>query len=398
MIQKRLAGILLIALVIVGNSSQHLQLVKAESFSSPLVFLMKGDLFTWSLSDSKLTQLTHYGYNYEPVISPDGKRIAYKSLAEVAIPANKVDAGNVNVYLYAPQNIWVWDLASGQSRRVAAQPSSIRHNPSSGVWQNALMRSTPAWSPDSNKLAWVEATLPDNKYRLVVYDFTADASKTLTSSLPTPYDNDGQPSMFNLQWAAIGLGMTARVGRFSGEGLGDFPTVLIDAQGKTLAAYPLSDAEFGAVWASYGKRVQVAFLDHDFSWQLSDPLTQQQTWFDYPALELYSPTAGNSAAYTVRYTQSQSEITWTVFDNAGVGTSLPYTGSIWDGFRLTLDPTGQAVAYTADDGVYVWRNATANKIAGTESISKDTNWIADGAMAWGIIGWRPISASNAPTG
>ena len=61
----------------------------AQGGGAPLVFLKDGDLWKWD--GSVVTQLTTWGYNERPVLSPNGQRVAYNSWAQITI--NAIAAG-----------------------------------------------------------------------------------------------------------------------------------------------------------------------------------------------------------------------------------------------------------------------------------------------------------------
>src|SRR5262245_55698595 len=88
--------------------------------NAPLLVLSAGDLWTWTAKQGKLARRTNWGYNNVPVISPDGKQVAYKSTANVAVEAIKKSGPVAGGEL--PSNIWVMDIASANAVRVADQP------------------------------------------------------------------------------------------------------------------------------------------------------------------------------------------------------------------------------------------------------------------------------------
>ena len=77
----------------------------AQTGGGALVILKDGDLWRWD--GSTLTQLSTWGYNQRPVLSPDGQRVAYNSWATIAI--NAIAAGKPVVGT-PPSNIWVMDI------------------------------------------------------------------------------------------------------------------------------------------------------------------------------------------------------------------------------------------------------------------------------------------------
>jgi hypothetical protein len=170
----------------------------AQGGSAPLVFLKDGDLWKWD--GSAVTQLTTWGYNERPVLSPNGQRIAYDSWAQITIDA--IAAGKPVMGLI-PSNIWVIDPVTGNANRVADQPPGATFTLAQTDY--AIMRGTPVWSPDSNKLAWAELTSPDYVYRLVVYDFTTGTQTVIVSGLPFPFADGGFIPVHDVMWGNRGI-------------------------------------------------------------------------------------------------------------------------------------------------------------------------------------------------
>lgn len=86
-----------------------------------------------------LNQLTTYGYNSDPVLSPDRKRIAYrsipKSITSSANPGDKLQAGYYNIWVITVDGEQAWQLTNSE-----------------------LSRGVPVWSPDSCKVAFTEGS------------------------------------------------------------------------------------------------------------------------------------------------------------------------------------------------------------------------------------------------
>jgi Tol biopolymer transport system component len=84
-----------------------------------------------------LTQLTTYNYNADPVMAPDGRRIAYRS-----VPGGIVNSPDVDSRIYEGKyNIWVISVDGAQA------------------WQltdSEVVRGLPTWSPDSQRVAFSE--------------------------------------------------------------------------------------------------------------------------------------------------------------------------------------------------------------------------------------------------
>lgn len=83
------------------------------------------------------TSLTTYGYNADPVLSPNGEFIAYRSvpssITSLADPGARLYEGTYNIWVIAADGSQAWKLTDSE------QPRSI-----------------PAWSPDSTKVVFSE--------------------------------------------------------------------------------------------------------------------------------------------------------------------------------------------------------------------------------------------------
>jgi hypothetical protein len=95
------------------------------------------DIAVISFDGSYYNQLTTYGYNADPVFSPDGQFIAYRS-----VPASITTLPDPGSLLYSGQyNIWVITFDGAQAWKLT---------------DSATTRSIPAWSPDSRRVIFSE--------------------------------------------------------------------------------------------------------------------------------------------------------------------------------------------------------------------------------------------------
>ncbi|MFC4456125.1 hypothetical protein [Deinococcus sonorensis] len=114
-----------------------LALTVGAAAAAPLVVQKNGDLYLDSRNQS--VRLTTYGRNFNPVVSPDGRWVAYLSF-----PAWVQGGG------YLATNVWVMNLQSRTARRLADQPAGASN---AGLF---VCRDLLSWSTDGRTVAWLE--------------------------------------------------------------------------------------------------------------------------------------------------------------------------------------------------------------------------------------------------
>ena len=209
---------------------------------------MNGDLWSWAPGDAAPQQLTTWGY----VTLPRCRQMRSASPQRLGQPPFR-RSSRQPVTGVIPSNIAVLDLATGQSQTIADQPAGVAFDPNTG-WQSAIMRGQPAWSPDGTRLAWSEFAVPENVYRLVVYDLAAAQQTVIVPNLPMPYADAGNIPVHRDQWSTWGISVhTVAVNPESG----DFEerVTIYDALGAQLAEHLIgsSVSEFTLmhVWVEF---------------------------------------------------------------------------------------------------------------------------------------------------
>ncbi len=196
----------------------------AQYPTQPVILNIDGDLWAWEAKGQPLTQLTDWGYNYNPTMSPDGTRIAYSSYASSFVDWLQTVQGAGG--FLPPENIWIFDLPSRQTFRIAEQPANAAFN---GPEQPGTytMRQELTWSPDGGYIAWIEimatpeSALGDGQYKnqiaIAVYDLASRATlfvdwfSVTGESLRTGVDRYG------LGWNESGIVLETRGAQGSGE-------------------------------------------------------------------------------------------------------------------------------------------------------------------------------------
>jgi hypothetical protein len=184
--------------------------VEAQPPSDPVILELGGNLWAWEGADQPMVQLTSWGLNQEPILSPDGTKAAYTSMARIfAEWLEEVGGGGG---FQPPLNIWVLDVPTREPFRVADQPVDA-------VWEGPVapgkytLRTRPAWSPDSQSLAWVELQIDTisstgaqvGTADLVTYELASSSTHVL-DSFPI-FEDVMTPDTFDVQWGRPGIAL-----------------------------------------------------------------------------------------------------------------------------------------------------------------------------------------------
>lgn len=389
--------------------------VRAVQTSSPLLLLITdrslyygdpndwpsyygytGDLWVWSAAGHPLKQLTHYGYNYSPVISPDGKYVVYDSIPQ------EVVSQKCSIPLFGftgpPTNVWVLNITTDDGVRIAEQPPGIKFcedNPGNPP-PKYIKHLWPAWSPDSKSLVWVEyqpqedhpgATDNFIHYRLVTYNLAQKLRRVIVAALPLDQENGHNGGdVAPVDWGQSGIVSFAYAGLY-----------IYDAEGKQLFFGKKFDPGFDACstllgvpqarWVKDGDKTYVYFEDcsHPTQVLLVDSLTYQPS--EPPGqLEIYNLNAPDQLSLVPTFDDKQN-VLWQVLAPGQPGHTLDLKQAGLNGppisalDRIAISPDGQQVAYLSDNGVMLY-----DKNGHTTPVDIKPN--ADQGIAW--IGWGPV--------
>ncbi len=189
---KKMLLLFLLALVAAGS-----HIASTQSSNPDIYAYQNGDLWKYSLNGSTAMPLTQSGYNGGPVLAPDGRSIAFLEAAPAFVA--DFNAGFASQTAGTPPaDIWILDIAGQHLRKVADQR---------GASSAGYLRSIPAWSPDSRKLAWLQIDPLIQSLEgasLQVYSLDTGATASLAGDVNLGYQ-ESNITVPGLRWGAGGI-------------------------------------------------------------------------------------------------------------------------------------------------------------------------------------------------
>jgi hypothetical protein len=340
---------------------------------APVILLLRnggrgelGDIYTWNIASQSLKQLTSWGFNSAPQVSPDGKWLAYRSVSQAAITTTTQGRAIIADSL---ANIWLLNPYTEEAIRIADQPQAVTY-PSGDL----IHRQAPVWSPDGASVAWIEGDAHGE--RVAIYTLSSRSTITFPLTLPSGCGEGADPELY---LGRSGIAITHC------EGTPSDPEEVIygfNAQGRQLAKIaPGGNFFIDMGWITAGNHHEYLGGDAKGVLTLVDPLGNPQLVTPQGYSEMYGPNAPDGlSVYPVSY-PSQWALT-------RQGQKLADISNLRAASDISIAPDGQGIVY---------RQA----VAGDDYGGKVFAYLANGqtvpviipqlnvlAVTWGATAWR----------
>jgi hypothetical protein len=371
-----------------GFSSQ------SQALDQEFITSYNGDLWKFNITNNSSIQLTTSGYNHSPILSPDGLKIAYTSIAPEAV--DRMKQGDVGDY--DANNIYVMDVVTEQVTLIADQVDA---------GAEGYLRSQPSWSPDSTQLIWtqLERTAQSSNTTLQIYDLNTSTTSNFSQDANNVAGDAGMIGFSPMVWAAGGIAtMGWTVGGENAAIVGDysFGFELYSDQVKRLEIYNpdtsvITTYDFvwdsngspnnlqSFVWVTYQGHSMIA-LQGESRWELFDPINGSRRPLDFPPY-LKNKFASNSLELVqIPNVDNPYEVEWQVDDGQSIY-STGYTG------RRTpaISADGTMIAWHDNDGVSTWQVGIGETVllADNTPYNNEDYLKPTGAssVAWGATEW-----------
>ena len=345
----------LVFIVIVAWAAIAAGYTAAQPSNQAVYAYRAGDLWKFNLADDSAAQLTHWGYTGGPILAPDGRALAYLSTAPefIAQYSTGIAAQSAGA---APANIWIMDIATESHRLIAGQSDS-------GASLAGSLRSLPAWSPDSQKLAWLEldaSAQPANAAALKLHDIAANTTSLLVSDVDLGHQG-GHIQMPTLRWGQAGIAKL-RVSHQQAEPKATQAIEFYDPLTGALSEYDLGlSANRGNlardfVWVNHLGNSLVALQIRDY-WEIINPYDGTRLRLTDPPRLKNRSIAG--AMQLIPAAIANADEDWDIHWYATTGANLQYSGYVSPrvnpNFLPAMSPDGARMAWHSGDGVDHWR-------------------------------------------
>jgi hypothetical protein len=302
------------------------------STNAPVILLLKsqsqkgslGDIYTWNIASQSLKQLTSWGFNSIPNVSPDGKWLAYSSVSQAAVTA-MTQGQAVNADKLA--NIWLLNPITEEAIRITEQPQNATY--ASG---DLISRQGPVWSPDGTSIAWIESDVHGE--RVAIYALSSKSTTTFPLNLPPGCCEGATPTLY---FGRSGIAITNQEGTPTHT---DEVIYVFDTLGQQLTKIASSEnfsiRDMG--WIADGNNEYLGGHDMNGVFTMVDSLGNPQliTPQGYP--EMYNPNAPNELSIH----PAKNPSLWTITRH---GQSLADINGIKDSTDISIAPDGHGIVY-----------------------------------------------------
>ncbi len=345
---------------------------QAQADELPLTLWIRGDLYSVDALDTPPVPLTTNGTISSPVLSPDGTLIAYKAASPLGLEAlDRIPAEGLIADFDLPGDIYLFDRAGRASALVAGQPADASLFVQ-GSADNAVIRSSPVWSPDGMRLAWTEYHYPGGALGIMVYDLTSGAGSVVVTDIPATLVQGAAPP---LRWGSFGFAVNASL-----DAAGD-QNLMIYANDGTPVSNPRlalveGDPALDFTWIESPNGALLGILYQSSRWILIDPAAG--TAVAASQLPRLTTAAPGSRALSFGVDANEGFFWEIVGENA----AAPGTPN-----QVTLSPSGREIAFIgfpSSGAVSFWNNGDSRAVPNTGS---NLEQLQVGALLWGYTFW-----------
>jgi len=377
---KKMLLLFLLALVATGS-----HIAKSQSSNPDIYTYQNGDLWKYSLHANTAMPLTGSGYNGGPVLSPDGRSIAFLEAAPSFVADFNAGIASQTAGT-PPADIWILDVAGQNLRKIADQ---------SRASSAGYLRSIPAWSPDSSKLAWLQIdplvqTLEGAS--LQVYSLDTGATASLAGDVNLGYQ-ESDITVPGLRWGTGGIARLFFAYLYGNQS----PFTLLEVFNPTdgsrrqfnLELTPdAADLAIDFMWADHLGQDVILLRLQDY-WEVLNPLDGSRSRLtDAPRLKnRFLAGAPELIPTAVANERGEWEFHW----RAVTGGQLYYTGFISRDVDVNRQP-----ALSGDGAHMVWHNGERVSIRGVGMLTDAQVFTSDAVINNSFPIPGPVSLVWAP--